>query len=128
MSRQTFADRVDEAYAALAKGRPTAQVVADLADKWGIARRTARRDVARAYAQLRADVSDSIPDKTDLLAQLISIAQGVAERSAANGADHLTLGAVNTVARLTGLDPVHRNINPTRRQQAGQISRGEPRP
>ena len=103
MTPQARKDRVDHAYRGLLAGSPTGKLVADIADRWGISRRSARSDVAKAYAILRADVIEAIPDRTDLLAQLISHAQDVIERSAAKGADNLTLGGINTLARLAGL-------------------------
>lgn len=69
-SRGSTAERIDWAVRRLSECRSTTAVVAELADYWGVSRRTAQRLVGAAHQVLVQDLEQVGLDRKELVAQL----------------------------------------------------------
>ena len=71
MGAAAVARRVDRAARLLMAGRSPSAVVATLADEMGVSRRTARRDVAKAYQLILDDINEIDVNRQQLVAQVL---------------------------------------------------------
>ena len=87
------------------KCRSTSLIVAELSDREGISRRQARRNVARAYSEMVADIEGSGLDRKEMLAQCINALQITLSQALEAGHGGWAIGAVRTLNDLVGLGP-----------------------
>lgn len=93
--------RIHEAYEELLKHRATHRVVAELAERWGVSARQARRIVGKAHEEMSKDM-DHI-ERPVMLAKAIYALETVVERSLVTGNLNATIGATRTLAEMLNL-------------------------
>lgn len=93
--------RQAEALQLLLGGHGTAAAVSELAGRWGLSRRQARRYVSHASSELVAELGEL--DRTALMAQVITRLEDIAQRAAADGQFGAAVGALRSLAALTQL-------------------------
>jgi hypothetical protein len=100
--------RRQEALRLLGDGYGCSELVAKLADDWGCSRRTSRRYVTAAYAEL---VSDLTPiQAADMLATIVSRLERVARKAEAAGQYGAAVGACRSL--LDAVVEPHRGHTP----------------
>jgi hypothetical protein len=107
-ARARTADRVAAAERLLLQRRSPSQVVAELAEIWGLSRRQSRRYVTRALDAIKAD-TESV-DRSQLVSLLVdalnrSIAMGLERHQPA-----VVIGAARELDSLLGLGANHRQM------------------
>jgi hypothetical protein len=81
-------------------------IVSELADRYKVSDRTARRYVAKAYERFVSDIETI--DKPSMIAKLVSILEASVEKSAKSGNVNGTVAACRTLIDLLGLAPQDR--------------------
>jgi len=99
--RRPTAARIEAAAELLLAGRGASSVVAELSETMGVSRRSAQRDVARAYSLIEADM-ESI-DRRQLLAQLVDNTQKAVAQALATKNSGAAVAGVRCLAELLGL-------------------------
>lgn len=100
MARSSAA--ADWCYQRLTAGSPTAALVTDAAERWGVSDRQARRYVSAAYQRLKANWAEGI-DKPAYLTRLLGQMETVAQQGIEDRNGSITIGAVKQISRMLGL-------------------------
>ena len=106
--------RQAEALQLLLGGHGTAAAVSELAGRWGLSRRQARRYVSAAAAELVEELGEV--DRTALMAQLIVKLEDLAQRATAAEQYTAAVGALRSLAvlcQVSGVPPAERRGWPT---------------
>lgn len=103
--RGVVAQRQDWAFRRLLTGASTTAVVAELADREGVSRRTAQNDVRSAYAQLVADVQGSGVDRAAMAAKLGHILETAIEKAMAQNNPGAVASLCSRLMELYALNP-----------------------
>lgn len=98
--------RRHEALELLAGGHSYTATVSELSARWGVCRRTARNYAKAALGQLQADCE--MVAGTELLSATIHRLQEIARKAEDAGQFSASVGALRTMAELTGLAPDRR--------------------
>lgn len=99
MAGQSVAQqRQQEALKLLGEGYGCTELVTVLADRWGCSRRSARRHVYRAHAELVADLEGV--EAADMLATIINRLETIARKAEAAGQYGAAVGACRTLGEL----------------------------
>jgi hypothetical protein len=104
-STPTVEERRRWAWEQLAAGRSTSRLAAELAERYGVGRRTAHRDVGEAYKRFREDLELPELDKPAMIARLVSILEDSLEKSARTNNAGATVAATRVLIDLLGLNP-----------------------
>lgn len=110
MARVTPAEkalRQQQALELLSQGHSFSETVTQCSADWGVGRAAARIYARAAIAQFREDCAQIA--STDLLAETINRLQRLARRAEEAGQFSAAVGAVRTLAELTGLAPDRRS-------------------
>jgi hypothetical protein len=99
--------RVEHALELLCQGHGFTETVCLCAAEWGVGRPAARRYVKQAMGQFREDCAELA--STELLAETISRLQRLARRAEEHRQYSAAVGALKTLAELTGLAPDRRS-------------------
>ena len=103
MAKSTNAEieyRLNRVYKLLCKHATTSEVVDYCAREWGIRPSMAKNYVRRVRERISKDWElDARQYRADLLTQYADLAKS----ARANGHDHIAIGALNSMAKLTGL-------------------------
>jgi len=103
MTKSTNAEieyRLNRVYKLLCKHATTSEVVDYCAREWGIKPSMAKNYVRRVRERISKDWElDARQYRADLLTQYADLAKA----ARAKGNDHIVIGALNAMARLTGL-------------------------
>jgi hypothetical protein len=95
MARAETHHRRQEALRLLGEGYGCTELVSKLAEQWGCSRRTSRRYVAAAYAEL---VSDLTPvEAKDMLASVVGRLERLARKAEADGQYAAAVGACRSL-------------------------------
>jgi len=111
--RSVYKQRQQEALKLLGDGYGCTELVAVLADKWGCSRRTSRRYVAKAYAEMVADLGHV--EAVDMLTAIINRLERIARRAEAAEQFGAAVGACRTLGELA--------VSPHRNRQASHFGR-----
>lgn len=111
------AEITNVAYTALVNCRPTHKLVADLAERYGLSHRQARRYVEKGYRLLKGDLAEIDLQRPEYLCRMICALEHAMEQGVRDGHGHVVIGAVNSLSRLLGIgsDAPSRNPYDTRR-------------
>lgn len=103
MAKATKAEveyRLNRVYKLICKHATTSEVVDYCAREWGIRPSQAKNYVRRVRERISKDWElDSRQFRADLLSQYADLAKA----ARANGNDHIAIGALNAMARITGI-------------------------
>ena len=99
--RRPTVARIEVAAELLLAGRGASSVVAELSESMGVSRRSAQRDVARAYALIEADIETI--DRRQLLAQLVDNTQQAVAQALETKNSGAAVAGVRCLAELLGL-------------------------
>ena len=95
MARAETHHRRQTALLLLGEGYGCSELVAKLADDWGCSRRTARRYVSSAYAELVADLTPV--QAADMLATIVGRLERIARKAEAAGQYGAAVGACRSL-------------------------------
>lgn len=102
-SAADIAQQINTVQRMLTHGKNTYDICQALALEYGLPERTARRRIAEAREQLRAEVASL--DRQDLAAQLIKAAQEILGEARETRQLSNALGALGFISRVTGIEP-----------------------
>ena len=102
-SRTATNDRINEAVALLLAGRSASGIVSEMADKYGVTRRQARRYVGRGYEIIRDDIDAADVDREKLVSQLVNSLQESLAKAAAAGHICAVVSCARELRELLGL-------------------------
>jgi uncharacterized Fe-S cluster-containing radical SAM superfamily enzyme len=102
-SRAVTAERVDWAVRRLMECRSTTTVVAELADHWGVSRRTAQRLVGKAHQVLVDDLENAGVDRHQMLSQLVHALQESIGKALASNQPAAAVAACRAIAEICQL-------------------------
>lgn len=102
-SRAVTAERVDWAVRRLMECRSTTAVVAELADHWGVSRRTAQRLVGKAQQVLVDDLENAGVDRHQMLSQLVHALQESIGKALATNQPGAAVAACRAIAEICQL-------------------------
>lgn len=94
---------VNDALMMLLDSRSASGIVSELADKYCVSRRQARRWVAKGYETIKADVDESDIDRTKLVSQLVNTLQEAMAKAAAAGHACSVVSCARELRELLGL-------------------------
>lgn len=98
-------ERLRWCLAQLLRCRSTSTIVAELAEREGISRRSARRYVAAAYSEMVADLEEAQIDRQQMVAVCVHALQRTIEQALDAGHGNSVIGAVRTLDELLVLRP-----------------------
>ena len=104
-SAYEITEQIDYAAYLIAQGKAPWQIRLELAEKWGLDRRTVERRTREARTQIAREYCGY--ERQEKVAELIAAMQTTLDMSVKNGRGSDAIGAVRLISELLSLSPKH---------------------